>query len=116
MSVEIVTAAFCAQYFANYEVQGSKGNVYTVTLNGGEGAPFCTCPAFKFSGGYGNQDCKHVKLVWDHACLANPQWKDPGPNDLAENGITMISHDDHTIPGDVCVGCGGPTVPVKIAI
>lgn len=115
MPAEIVTVGFCPQYYSQWEVQGSKGNTYSVVLNGGEGAPYCSCPAFKYSGEYGNQECKHVKAVWAHGCLYNPQWKDAGPNDYADHGIKMISHDTHTI-SETCPGCGEEMIPVRIAV
>jgi len=40
-----------------YKVLGSRGNVYTVTDEGG--AWSCTCPASKWQKG----DCKHVKQI-----------------------------------------------------
>jgi len=39
------------------EVDGSKGNVYTVTL-GKNGTNNCTCPAFQF-----RRACKHIEKV-----------------------------------------------------
>ncbi len=117
MSATIETAAFCPQYYATFEVQGSKDNVYTVTLSGGEGPAHCTCPAFKYSGEPGEQDCKHVRKIWAHGCLYNPQWKDAGPNDLEDNGIQIASTDDsHVIEDEPCPGCGEPCVAVRIAV
>lgn len=113
MSVEIITVGFCPQYFATYSVAGSRGAVYTVSLSGGEGPAFCTCPAYKFSG---QNDCKHISAVWKHACLYNPQWKDAGPNDLGEAGIVLDSLDEHRTYDEPCPGCGGNMVPVRIAV
>lgn len=42
----------------NYEVEGSKGNVYTVTDDNGIWT--CSCPAHGFGRG---KDCKHIKQL-----------------------------------------------------
>lgn len=114
MSIDIITVGFCPQYYSLWDVTGRSG-VYRVTLNGGEGAPNCSCPAFKFSGGYGNQHCKHIDAVWKHGCLYNPQWKEAGPNDYAQHGIKLVDTDQHTI-GEKCPGCKAQMVPVRIAV
>jgi hypothetical protein len=90
---------------------------YEVTLNGAEGAPHCTCHAFKYSGGYGEQDCKHVRLVWERGCLFNPQWKDAGPNDLEQHGARLVDMDTRfVIHGDPCPGCGQDMIATRIAV
>lgn len=117
MPAEIVTVGFCPQYHSRWQVAGSKpGTSYEVDLAGAEGAPHCTCKAFQFSGGYGDQDCKHVRAVWAHACLYNPQWKDAGPNDFASHGIELVDTDTAYQYGEPCPGCGGPMIATKIAV
>lgn len=119
MSIDIVTVGFCPQYHSTWRVQGSKGHVYEVNLAGAEGAPHCTCPAFQYSGESGNQDCKHVKAVWKHGCLYNPQWRDnvaeECPNDYAEYGIELIATDTYA-QLEACPGCGQPMIATKIAV
>lgn len=69
--VTTVTAEDCASNYGIFEVEGSSGDTYTVSFAGSEGPAHCTCQGFKFRG-----DCKHVKAVYDGACLYNPQWHD----------------------------------------
>lgn len=109
MPAEIVNSAFCADYFAVYLVPSSKKGQppYEVTLAGGEGSAYCTCPGFAY-----RQNCRHIKYVWDHACLWNPQWHDGGPDDL--HPVRYLNEDQHH--GGACPKCGGPMVPVRIAV
>jgi hypothetical protein len=110
MPAEIVTAEFCAQYYATFDVPSSDGKqMYTVTLNGGEGMPHCTCQGFKFRHG-----CKHIDWVWKHGCLWNPQWKDGGPNDIPAEHIHL--YEGYPLLDGPCPACGGKTVPVRIAV
>lgn len=112
MSAEIVTGRFCADYFSSFEVPGSRGNTYVVTLGGT--AADCTCPAYKFfRGPEYDRTCKHIAYVWEHACLWNEQWCDGKEDDLSPVAGSL-TYD--TIPGEVCPHCGGPVCPVKIAV
>lgn len=43
------------------KIQGSADNVYDVSLDAGTDT--CSCPAFKYSGEPGDQDCKHLRLL-----------------------------------------------------
>lgn len=104
MPAEIVTAGFCADYFAIFEVTGSKGDIYRVELFGMDG--HCSCPAWKY-----RKDCKHMQYVWDHACLWNPQWYSGGADDLQP--VEYLDEDRHF--GE-CPHCSGPMVPVRIAV
>lgn len=107
MPAEITTGEYCASWFATYKVEGSKGDVYTVSLSGGEGPVHCTCPAFRY-----RDDCKHIKHVLDHACLWNCQWHDGNEEvTLRPEAITV-----DPITRSACANCGGPLVPVRIAI
>lgn len=72
MTIEIVTMQDCASNYGIFEVIGSTGNLYIVQLNGSEGPGYCECKAFEFSQ---DQSCKHLRQVWGHACLYNPQWR-----------------------------------------
>lgn len=115
--LDIITVGFCPQYWSTWKVKGSRDAEYVVTLSGGEGPAHCTCPAFKYSGEFGQQDCKHVRKVWEHGCLWNPQWhSDPGPNDYQDHGIEMLSCGYGRGYGAPCPGCGGELQATKIAV
>jgi hypothetical protein len=114
MSVEVRTVGFCPQYWSTWRVPSSKTDVtYLVTLDGAEHMPHCECLSFKYSK---DGNCKHIRLVWDHGCLWNPQWKDPGPNDYAELDITLVATGENGSGLGPCEGCGHGTVPVRIAV
>lgn len=113
MSYEVVNMEDCASNFASYKVPGSSGT-YEVTL-GGESFVHCQdlendvpCLGFSYRG-----DCKHIRYVWDNACLYNPQYHDGGP-------ATLKPEYDERQPGFLadgkCPACGGPTVAVKRAV
>lgn len=110
LSIEVV--GFCADYFAAFMVPGSRGNLYRVELYGGEGPATCECPAFKFhKGEIYDRTCKHIEYVWQNACLYNPQWHDGGPRKIKP----MEYLDEARLYGE-CPCCGGPMVPVRIAV
>lgn len=114
----------CPQYFANFQVAGSKmGQTYLVQTNGINGPVFCSCPAYKYSGEYGEQMCKHIKMVYNHGCFyrpgENPIRRDGGKaNQLEEHGVAKISDRNHNMHGPLlgpeCLGCGEPMVNVNI--
>lgn len=110
MPAEIVTATCCAQYHADFKVTGSRGDEYTVSFTGMEGAAYCTCKAWEFAP-WDNKNCKHIEKVWKEACLWNPQWRDGG-----ENIITPTSYRQDGLQGESCPSCGGPVVAVRIAV
>lgn len=111
MPAEIVNSVFCAQYWATFEVPSSDGRTkYRVTLAGGEGQAHCECKAWEFAPVDG-KDCKHIREVWKEACLWNPQWHDGGPNTLQP-----VETYERKVPGEQCPACGGPVVPVRIAV
>jgi hypothetical protein len=118
MSISIETAGFCPQYGSTWEVPGSNGAVWTVKLDGAQGAPYCTCPRWKFQRKATNdRTCKHIDRVMAHACLFNPQWHEtPGPNDYAKFGIRLIGTDTSGQVNESCPGCGQNMIAVKIAV
>lgn len=114
MGYEVVNMEDCASNFAEYEVPGSSGPY--VVIMGGESYVDCRekasgeqCKGFKF-----NQKCKHIKYVWDNACLYNPQWHDGGPNTLKPKHLD--ERQPGFLPNGKCPACGGPTVAVKRAV
>lgn len=115
MSLDIVTVGMCPQYTATFEVVGSKDNVYTATLDGPDG-PYCSCPAFKYSGEPGEQNCKHLDRIREHGCLYDPQGVDAGPNDLADVGITITATATGRSYNEPCPGCGEDMIAVRIGV
>lgn len=113
MPAEIITVGFCPQYYSQWKVTGSTGTIYDITLNGAEQMPFCNCKAFEFSK---DGDCKHIRSVWEHGCLYNPQWKDPGPNDYKKHGIKLMFTDEMRQYAEKCPGCKEFMIPVRIAV
>jgi hypothetical protein len=108
MPAEIVNAEFCADYWATYEVLSSDGKTkYTVTFAGGEGGAHCTCKGFAY-----RKDCRHISEVFKKGCFWNPQWYDGGSREIKP---TNYIDEDHHI-STRCPKCGGPTVPVRIAV
>jgi len=72
---DVVVAEFCADYFGVFLVPSSRGDSdYEVELYGGEGPAYCPCKGFRY-----RADCRHLKEVWEKACLWNPQWHPGGP-------------------------------------
>jgi hypothetical protein len=115
MSAEIVTAGFCPQYFSQFRVLSNQNDTYySVTLNG-TGPAFCTCKAYEFAKMY-DKTCKHIKRVWEHGCLYNPQWKDAGPNDLDKVGVEIVATDTRNSYPKNCPGCHEEMIAVKIAV
>lgn len=111
MPAEIVVMADCQSNYGVFEVTGSKGNTYTVTFSGSEGAAHCTCPAWKYSGE--EMYCKHIEQVWNGACMFNPQWcGGHTPVTFKPKSYTY----DAVVPGEQCPNCGGPMVAVRRAV
>lgn len=109
MPAEIVTGEFCASYYGTYFVPGSKGETYAVVMSG-TGA-HCTCKAFQFSGE--SRSCKHIERVYAEACMWNCQWHDGNAPVMRKPDEV---HAPHVIPNETCPNCGGPVVPVRIAV
>jgi predicted nucleic acid-binding Zn finger protein len=107
--IQIVVMSDCASNYGVYKLKGSRGAEYTVSLGGSEGPGYCTCPAFKFSGA--KMDCKHIRTVWDKACMYNPQWHDA--KESPELRPVDYTYDAFT--GEKC-RCGGPLVSVRRAV
>lgn len=110
MPADIVTLLDCASNYGVFVITGST-DTYTVTFSGSEGPAHCTCKAFKFSGN--DRDCKHIRQVWEQACLYNAQWHDGQANpELRPVEYTY----DAIVPGNKCPACGGPVVAVRRAV
>lgn len=112
MPAEIVVMEDCASNYGVFYVPSSSGmgRVHTVTFSGSEGPAHCTCESYKYSR---DRDCKHIRKVWEQACLYNPQWHNGQPDpELRPIEYTY----DAIVPGSTCPACGGPTVAVRRAV
>ena len=110
MSIDIVTMEDCASNYGVFEVPGSKpGTSYIVTFNGSEGPAHCTCEGYRWSGKL--KSCRHIKLVYDLACLYNPQWHDSNENPK----LKPVSYTYDRFSRSKCA-CGGPMVYVRRAV
>ncbi len=81
------------------EVQGSKGDTYTVRYEFRERGPHqfdytCTCPAFKFGKG---KACKHIDNVRDQRCAWN-------------GDLSIVEQVDK------CPDCDGPVSILEVAV
>jgi hypothetical protein len=118
----IETVLICPMWASNFQIKGSGDNIYNVTINPYD-PPNCTCPAFKFSGEYGDQDCKHLRLVRNKGCLYHPQ-SHPRTGELSwnefkfdDNGIEWLNSGGNVMEPKVpCPGCGNPMIVVRIAV
>jgi hypothetical protein len=106
MGIDIVTMEDCASNYGVFKVTGSKGKIYTVSFNGSEGPAFCPCDGFKF-----HKDCRHIKEVYEKACLYNPQW-----HDSKEHPELRPINYTYTGFSSAKCRCGGPMVYVKRAV
>lgn len=105
----IATVRVCAtvRYFQT-EVVGSTGTVYRVhwgllpePRQEAEGALYgwqCECKAYKFRG-----TCKHILEVRDHRCAWNSDCE-----------LTECARDRDG--ASCCPECGGPVIPVRVAV
>ena len=108
MPVSIEMMPTCASTFADFKCESSDGSkIYMLQTNGPEGQIFCDCPAGKH-----NRECKHVKRLWEEACLFNPQWHDGGKAEWKPVGYDF--HD--FLEGEECPNCKGPMIAVKYAV
>jgi hypothetical protein len=120
MTIEV--AMICPQWASNFQVEGSGDNEYNVTINPYD-PPSCTCPAFKFSGEYGDQHCKHIEKVKHNGCLYHPQmeqyigvhaWVEHKFDDAK---IKWLNSGGSVVqPEQPCPGCGNPMIVVRVAI
>jgi hypothetical protein len=105
MPAQEEVVGFCATYYGVFEIRSSDGEtLYEVNPDANNGG--CSCKGWEY-----RQKCRHMERVWEEACLYNPQWKDPGPGTLEP--VRYLRPGDHY--GE-CPGCGGPLVPVRIAV
>jgi len=121
LTVEV--ALICPMWASNFQVMSSTGDAkYNVTINPYD-PPNCTCPAFKFSGEYGNQDCKHIQKVKANGCFyhshTNPRDGELSWNEFNfdNNGIEWLNSGGPVMdPKIPCPGCGGPMIAVRFGV
>jgi hypothetical protein len=112
-----VLCVLCPQYGSTWEVQGSKGAVYTVQLYADGALASCDCPSYKFlNSDEWDPTCEHITAVWKHGCLFNPQWHDAGPNDYAQHGIRLATLHPQRQYREPCPGCGADMIAARIAV
>ena len=116
----IEVGLICPQWASNFDVKSSNGDAdYLVTIHPYD-PPHCSCPAFKFSGEYGNQDCKHIKKVRDCGCFYHPQFGELQTwNEFRfeQNGIEWLNSGGNVMePKKPCPGCGNPMIVVRVAV
>lgn len=111
MSIDVITMEDCASNYGIFQVESSKPNdPHYVTFYGSESQAHCTCLSYKYSKSL-NKQCKHLALVFETACMYNPQWHDGNANpQLRPTGYTY-----DRFSGNTCK-CGGPLVWVKRAV
>jgi len=108
---------FCAQWFMTFHAPSSSspGAFHTVTFIRGEGG-HCTCKAYEHwvPRNPGDiRECKHIRYVMQHACLANEQWYSGGDRTLQPVPDTCTEHANTEEP---CPACGGSTVRLSCGV
>jgi hypothetical protein len=109
----VATIDICSHWASNWEVEGSHDNTYLVQFHRQEPAS-CSCLAYRYSGDYGSQHCKHIELVREHGCFYHPDTSDFGNNNWeAQEGIKLMSTagDD---AGARCPGCAAPMILERV--
>jgi hypothetical protein len=82
--------------------------------------PVCTCPAYRYSGGYDEQTCKHIRQVRAHGCFYYEPYKQElmsnvdvcGRRDFEDVGIHLFSTTIKNRLEVLCLGCGLPMIGV----
>lgn len=80
----------------------------------------CSCPAYRYSGEYDKQKCKHVERVKDYGCFYYEAFNTEEENidvtcgfrDLESQGIHLFSTTKKNIIGRPCPGCKQPMIEV----
>jgi hypothetical protein len=121
LTIEVFKA--CPMWASNFDVQSDKDEkTYLVQFHRDSPAS-CSCPAYKFSGDYGYQECKHIKRVSRLGCFFHEQlqaakykiaWNEFNFDDT---GIKWLSWTEDVInPPEPCPGCGNPMIKVRAAV
>lgn len=112
MPAEIIVSAFCADYWSTFEVTSATNpnDTHTVTFDGGEGRPHCTCKAY-FYAPEDDKNCKHIEFVFRHGCFWNPQWYEGG-----DCTLKPVRRPKGMIPHQRCPKCRRGMMAVRIAV
>lgn len=77
--------------------------------------PVCTCPAYRYSGEYDDQTCKHIKEVSEYGCFrvqdanTGEEFMASAANDLESRGIKLFSTTKRlVVQGSECATCKSP--------
>lgn len=106
---------YCPQYFATFGIEGSNGQNWMVKTDGPH-MTFCSCPAYRYSGDWASQTCKHIALVKKQGCFWNSDkpsvvWDEPA---FLKNKIELLSTKNDSVHGPnlrhPCPGCGEPVI------
>lgn len=83
--------------------------------------PVCTCPAYRYSGEYDDQMCKHIALLKKVGCFWVPIYgtaelnmKNAGANDLVSAHIALFSTTKHNVSEENCPGCDRQMIEVFV--
>ena len=110
----------CSQWASNFIVPASSNaDDYLVKFFTTQKA-VCSCRAYRYSGEYDEQTCKHIKQVKENGCFWYETSDDPihnmttaGRDDLDAVSITQFSTTKEGISeDDTCPSCGRPLLVV----
>jgi|SRR6516162_1512143 len=108
----------CPMWASNFQIIG-KTDVYNMTVNPYDPSS-CTCKSFKFSGEYGDQNCKHLIKLTEVGCFYHPQGDEAKTwNEFKfdEAGITWLNSGGIVAdPKQPCPGCGNPMIVIRVAV
>lgn len=77
-----------------------------ILTSGPGGMMFCTCPAYRYRGAYGEKICKHINAVLLKGCFYRGLSHTSGPNTLREQfGIKIVDGAKNETT-ESCPGCG----------
>jgi hypothetical protein len=118
LTVEVV--AICPMWASNFDIVSDEGDKSYLVQFHKDSPPTCQCPAYKFSGDYGDQTCKHIKRVKKLGCFYHPlfekahAWNEFNFDDA---NIKWLSWTRDVInPPEPCPGCGNPLIAVRVAV
>ena len=118
------TSKCCPMWGSAFIIASSDGDkTYMVKFFVGQ-KPVCTCPAYRYSGHYDDQTCKHIEIVKKYGCFWYTAFNGPLPelndslnkkhtmglNDLDRAKVALFSTTKKGITDEACPGCGQPMI------